>query len=174
MNIYALVKQELNQTVLTLDCKRINNKYSKWQVTLNAKWPETISFTMVDKNKSTAYKNVALKCLFWLEMNGKVRNGKPIMYSKEEMKKKQLKAIELSITPNILNEMKELIKTYNTVIYILHARVSYIIIYNILICIIIISRRYKIQWHRKKVLQILFLVIKVPSHRSIQSLTNLL
>jgi len=119
INIYSLVSQELNKTALTLDCKKMKKKEKLWQTTLNVKWPETISFTAVNKNKTIAFKNAALKCLVWLEMNGKLKNGKPIIYSKEEMREKQFKAIELSVSPNILNEMKELITTYNTVIYIL-------------------------------------------------------
>jgi len=133
MNIYALVNQELNQTTLTFDYKKIKKRVSLWQTTLNVKWPEIISFTAINKSKRVASENVALKCLVWLEMNGKLKNSKPIIYSIEQMKEEQLKAIKLSVTPNILNEMKELITTYNTVIYILHARVSYIIMYNILI-----------------------------------------
>lgn len=117
ISIYTIVGQELNDpTLLTLSIKNITVKRSKlWEVTFNLKWPEVMSFKEIGKTKVLASKNAAWKCLQWLEINGKLKNGKPIIYTMEEQRNMRVKPIELNVTPEILNNMSELIKTYNTV-----------------------------------------------------------
>lgn len=117
ISIYTIVGHELNDpTVLTLNIKNITVKRSKlWEVTFNLKWPEVISFKEIGKTKVLASKNAAWKCLQWLEINGKLKNGKPVIYTAEERRNMQLKPIELNVMPEILNNMSDLIQTYNTV-----------------------------------------------------------
>lgn len=111
-SIYTIVGHELNdQKLLTSNTKYINRSRA-WEVTFNIKWPEVMSFIGIGKSKTLASKNAALKCLQWLEMNDKLKNGKPIVYSKENLKDMQLKSIQLSVTPKILNNMTNLIETY--------------------------------------------------------------
>lgn len=128
MSIYAIVGHELNDPkVLTSSIKNITVKRSKlWEGTFNVKWPEVMSFKEIGKTKVLASKNAALKCLQWLEINGKLKNGKPIIYTTEELRNMRLKPIELNVTPEILNDMSDLIKTYNTV-------KCYITIFNVII-----------------------------------------
>lgn len=75
-----------------------------------------MSFKGVGRSKTVASKNAALKCLQWLEINGKLRNGKPIIYDAIQIKDMQSKSVELSVAPEILGDMKNLIETYNMVI----------------------------------------------------------
>lgn len=114
LSIYSIVGNELNdQTVLTSYGKQIRNQ---WEWNFNVKWPEIMSFKGIGKTKVIASKNAALKTLLWLEINGKLRNGKPILYNNEQIKNMRLKPKELSITPEILGNIKDLIKIYDTVI----------------------------------------------------------
>lgn len=117
MSIYAIVGHELNdQTVLTSSIKRVTVNRSKlWEATFNVKWPEVMSFKEINKSKALTSKNAALKCLRWLETNGKLRNGKPLVYSKEDLKNMQFKSVELNVAPEILNNMSDLINTYKMV-----------------------------------------------------------
>ncbi|EZA58331.1 hypothetical protein DMN91_006027 [Ooceraea biroi] len=112
-NIYALVSQEIKDhtSILTSSSKQVKRN---WEITFNVKWPEAMSFTGISTNKTAASKQAALKCLLWLETNGKLRNGKPIIYSREEMKEKQLQPIKLSVTSDILDKMVDLIETYES------------------------------------------------------------
>jgi len=115
-SIYTIVGHELkDQNLLSLKSKYIK-QLKVWEITINAKWPEVMSFSEIGKTKGVASKNAALKCLQWLEMNDKLKNGKPIIYNKENLKDTQVKSIEL--TPEILNNMTDLIETYNKVIFI--------------------------------------------------------
>jgi len=117
ISIYTIVGHELNnQTVLTSSTKNITiNKSKLWEVTINVKWPEVMSFKEIGKTKTLSYKNAAWKCLQWLEMNGKLKNGKPLIYDNNELRNMQLKSVEINLTPEIFNNMTELIETYNTV-----------------------------------------------------------
>lgn len=128
LSIYEILKHEFNDhTVLTSSVKTITVKKSKlWEVTFNVKWPEVTSFKEIGKTKILAFKNAAWKCLQWLEINGRLKNGKPIIYNEEERRNMQLKPIELNVPPNILNNMSNLIKTYNTVR-------CYITIFNVIV-----------------------------------------
>ncbi|XP_077269687.1 ATP-dependent RNA helicase DHX30 [Temnothorax americanus] len=118
-SIYTILSHELNdQTVLTTKAKKVTvNRSNVWEVTFNVKWPEVMSFKEIAKTKVLASKNAAWKCLQWLETNGKLKNGKPIVYNDEEMKNIRLKPVELSVAPEILNDMSDLIKTYDTEIH---------------------------------------------------------
>lgn len=126
ISIYTIVGNDLNnQTVLTSNVKTIMiNKSKLWEVTFNVKWPEVMSFKEIGKTKALAFKNAAWKCLQWLEMNNKLKNGKPIIYNETELKDMRLKPVELNVTPEILNNMTNLIETYNTVKF-------YITIFNV-------------------------------------------
>ncbi|KYM96938.1 Putative ATP-dependent RNA helicase DHX30 [Cyphomyrmex costatus] len=73
-----------------------------------------MSFKETGKTKTLTFKNVAWKCLQWLEINGKLKNGKPRIYNEEEVRNMQFKPVELNVAPEILNNMTQLIKTYNT------------------------------------------------------------
>lgn len=124
-SIYSIISHELNdQTVLTSSFEDITLKKTKWESTLNVKWPEAISFKSVGKTKRIAFKNAAFKCLQWLEMNDKLKNGKPIIYDNEDIKNMQFKPVDLSVTSELLYKMTDLIETYETVIF-------YITIFNI-------------------------------------------
>lgn len=130
MSIYSIVSHEFNdQTVLTSSIKQITGNRSKlWEVTFNVKWPEEMSFKGVGKMKTHASKNAAWKCLEWLEINNKLKNGKPLLYNEKELKNMQLKRVELSVTPEILNNMSDLIKIYDTVKYCI--TIFYIIVFH--------------------------------------------
>lgn len=119
ISIYAIVGHELKDpTVLTSNIRRITvNRSQLWEATLNVKWPEVMSFKEINKSKAFAFKHAALKCLRWLEINEKLKNGKPVFYNKEELRNMQFKSIELNVTPEILNDMSNLIDTYNMVKY---------------------------------------------------------
>nr|XP_012232347.1 PREDICTED: putative ATP-dependent RNA helicase DHX30 [Linepithema humile]XP_012232349.1 PREDICTED: putative ATP-dependent RNA helicase DHX30 [Linepithema humile] len=71
-----------------------------------------MSFNGIGKTKGIASKNAAMKCLHWLEMNEKLKNGKPIIYNKENLRDIQ-KPIKLNVTPGILNNMINLVETYD-------------------------------------------------------------
>lgn len=115
LEIYRIVCQELNdQTLLTSSCNQ-NPKSQLWQFTYNIKWPENMSFKAISKKKTVASKAAALKCLEWLETNHKLKNGKPILYNKEQIQNMQLKTHELSVAPEILDNMESLIETYKMV-----------------------------------------------------------
>ncbi|KYQ48616.1 Putative ATP-dependent RNA helicase DHX30 [Trachymyrmex zeteki] len=73
-----------------------------------------MSFKEIGKTKILAFKNAAWKCLQWLEINGKLKNGKPLIYNEEEMRDMRFKLVELNVAPEILNNMTKLIETYNT------------------------------------------------------------
>ncbi|XP_032669935.1 ATP-dependent RNA helicase DHX30-like [Odontomachus brunneus] len=112
LEIYRIVCQELNdQTLLTSSCNA-DPKSQLWKFTYNIKWPENMSFNGVSKRKTVASNIAALKCLEWLETNHKLMNGKPILYTKKQIQNMQLKTHELSIAPEILDNMESLIKTY--------------------------------------------------------------
>ncbi|XP_025154671.1 putative ATP-dependent RNA helicase DHX30 [Harpegnathos saltator] len=112
LEIYRMVCQELNdQTLLTSSYKQ-NHTSQLWEFTYNIKWPETMSFTAVSRTKSLADKTAALKCLEWLEVNRKLKNGVPIIYSKEQIRNVLLKRYELRVAPEILDSMENLIETY--------------------------------------------------------------
>ncbi|XP_025267092.1 putative ATP-dependent RNA helicase DHX30 [Camponotus floridanus] len=115
-SIYAIISHELkDNTVLTSHFANLTVKNSKfWQNTLTVKWPETLSFKSISKTKGIAFKNSALKCLQWLEMNGKLKNGKPIIYQIKDVKNMQLKPVDLSVTSELLYKMTDLIETYET------------------------------------------------------------
>lgn len=115
-NIYAIVAHELkNQSVLTLNAKRIKRPES-WEIIFNVTWPETATFKGVSKTKRVAARNAALKCLQWLELNGKLKNGKPIIYSEKTIKEMRFKPVELNVPTEVLKKMVGLIETYDTVI----------------------------------------------------------
>lgn len=116
-SIYAIISHELkDQTVLTSKTEAItlNNAKALWQNTLNVKWPEAMSFKGISKTKRTAYKIAAMKCLQWLEMHNKLKNGKPIVYDKEKIRDLQLKPVDLNVSSELLYKMTELIETYET------------------------------------------------------------
>lgn len=117
INIYTIIGHDLNdQQVLTSNTNIITvNKSKLWEVTVNVKWPEVMSFKEIGKTKILAFKNAAWKCLQWLEINGKLKNGKPLIYNEEEMRDMRFKLVELNVAPEILNNMTKLIETYNTV-----------------------------------------------------------
>lgn len=74
-----------------------------------------MSFKAVSVKKSTADKNAALKCLEWLEVNCKLKDGKPILYSMERIREMQSKSCELRVAPEILDDMENLIDTYEVI-----------------------------------------------------------
>lgn len=119
LSIYAIVGHELNdQTVLKLNVKSVTvNRSKQWEVTVNVKWPEVMSFKEIGKSKSVSTKAAIWKCLQWLETNGKLKNGKPLVYSAGELQDMRTKLTELNVTPEILNNMIELIETYDTEIH---------------------------------------------------------
>ncbi|EFN64291.1 Putative ATP-dependent RNA helicase DHX30 [Camponotus floridanus] len=47
-------------------------------------------------------------------MNGKLKNGKPIIYQIKDVKNMQLKPVDLSVTSELLYKMTDLIETYET------------------------------------------------------------
>lgn len=118
-SIYTIISHEFNdKTALTSRVVGITVKKSKlWESTLDVKWPEPMSFKSISKTKGVAFKNAAFKCLQWLEMNGKLKNGKPIIYDKTDMRKMQLKSVDLSLTSELLHKMTDLIETYETVTF---------------------------------------------------------
>ncbi|KAG5344858.1 DHX36 helicase, partial [Acromyrmex heyeri] len=75
---------------------------------------QVMSFKEIGKTKTLSFKNAAWKCLQYLEINNKLKNGKPLIYNEEEMKDMRFKLVELNVAPEILNNMTELIETYNT------------------------------------------------------------
>ncbi|XP_036144669.1 ATP-dependent RNA helicase DHX30 isoform X2 [Monomorium pharaonis] len=114
LSIYAIVGHELNdKNVLTSNIKKIK-KPNAWEVTLNVKWPEDMTFKEIGKTKALAFKNTFWKCLHWLETNGKLRNGKPIIYDVKEIKKMRIQPVELNVVPEMLSSMANLIETYDT------------------------------------------------------------
>ncbi|GAB1869796.1 ATP-dependent RNA helicase DHX30 [Camponotus japonicus] len=115
-NIYTIISHELkDNTVLTSHFANVTVKKSQfWQNTLTVKWPEAMSFKSISKIKGIAFKNSALKCLQWLEMNGKLKNGKPVIYNIKDVKNMQLKPVDLSVTSELLYKMTDLIETYET------------------------------------------------------------
>lgn len=127
-NIYTIISHEFkDHAVLTSHFTNVTVKKSKfWQSTLTVKWPEAMSFTSINKTKGIAFKNSALKCLQWLEMNGKLKNGKPIIYNIKDMRNEQFKPVDLSVTSELLHKMTDLIETYETVTFC-------IIIFNVLV-----------------------------------------
>lgn len=117
ISIYNIVGNEFNdKSVLTSSSNYIRES-QLWEITYDVRWPETMYFKGIGKSKATASKNAALKCLHWLEKNSKLKNGKPILYNRQERENIQLKPVELNVTPDILNKMKDLIGTYNTVTF---------------------------------------------------------
>lgn len=135
-SIYAIISHEFkDNTVLTLHFANVTVKKSTfWESTLTVKWPETMSFTSISKTKVVAFKNSALKCLQWLEMNGKLKNGKPIIYNVKDIKNMQLKPVDLSVTSELLDKMTDLIETYETVTFcliIFNVQVNNYNLYNI-------------------------------------------
>ncbi|KYN32409.1 Putative ATP-dependent RNA helicase DHX30, partial [Trachymyrmex septentrionalis] len=123
MSIYTIVGHDLkDQQVLTSNTKKITvNKSKLWEVTINVKWPEIMSFKEISKTKVLAFKNAAWKCLQYLEINNKLKNGKPVIYNEEEMR---FKLVELNVAPEILNNMTKLIKTYNMEIQNMTSKVT--------------------------------------------------
>ncbi|KYN09284.1 Putative ATP-dependent RNA helicase DHX30 [Trachymyrmex cornetzi] len=104
-----------DQQVLTSTTKSVTANRSKlWEVTINVKWPEVMSFKEIGKTKALTFKNAAWKCLQYLEINSKLKNGKPLIYNVEEMRDMRSQLVELNVAPEILNNMTELIETYNT------------------------------------------------------------
>lgn len=125
-NIYTIISHEFkDNTVLTSRVANVTVKKSKfWENTLTVKWPEAMSFTSISRTKGVAAKNSALKCLLWLEMNHKLKNGKPIIYNVKDIKNMQLKPVDINVTSELLDKMTDLIETYETVTFC-------IIIFNI-------------------------------------------
>lgn len=75
-----------------------------------------MSFKAVSSRKAAASKIAALKCLEWLQANHKLKNGKLILYNKKQIKDMQTRICELSVAPEILDNMENLIETYKMVI----------------------------------------------------------
>ncbi|KAL6428532.1 hypothetical protein ACFW04_007875 [Cataglyphis niger] len=132
-SIYTIISHEFNdKTVLTSRIVGIKN-FTLWENTLDIKWPEPMSFKSIGKTKRAAIKNAAFKCLQWLEMNGKLKNGKPIIYNNTDMEKMQLKSIDLSLNSELLHKMTNLIETYETKIrHMTQENVSNNVTYNLL------------------------------------------
>ncbi|XP_029167795.1 ATP-dependent RNA helicase DHX30-like [Nylanderia fulva] len=134
-SIYSIISHELKDpTVLTSKFEDVTLKETKvfWQNILNVKWPEAMSFKGIGKTKRIASKIAALKCLQWLEMNDKLKNGKPVIYAKEDMKNINLKSVDLSVTSELLHKMTELIETYETKIRNMTTREDTTATYNLL------------------------------------------
>ncbi|KAL0118911.1 hypothetical protein PUN28_009500 [Cardiocondyla obscurior] len=113
-SIYAIVGHELkDKTVLTSKYKNIKN-FKVWEITLNVKWPEVMSFKEIGKTKALCFKNAAWKCLQWLELNGKLKNGKPIMYDQTDLRSMLSKPIALNIelSSEMLNNISHLVQNY--------------------------------------------------------------
>ncbi|XP_014477803.1 PREDICTED: putative ATP-dependent RNA helicase DHX30 isoform X2 [Dinoponera quadriceps] len=126
LEIYKIVCQELNdQTVLTSSCKQ-DSVSELWEFTYNVKWPNTMSFKGASIKKSTACKNAALKCLEWLEVNRKLKFGKPLVYTKQQIQQIQEKPCELSVATEILDNMEKLVEIYRTKIDIQRTDNSFI------------------------------------------------
>ncbi|XP_011496131.1 PREDICTED: putative ATP-dependent RNA helicase DHX30 [Ceratosolen solmsi marchali] len=87
-NIYNNVANEKKIAhVLKLETKLVKVKNdNKWLCTCHIKWPEDKLFTSVSFTKASASSSVSLKCLLWLHLVRKIKNKKPVLYNKLEIK----------------------------------------------------------------------------------------
>lgn len=107
-NFYNIISAELKiPKPLLISSKHVNTKNKiAWSVTYSVKWPSEISFTSISSSKSAAAESVAYKCLYWLEINGKINKHKmPVMYDTAENKEILNPIHELKIDPNILDKI---------------------------------------------------------------------
>ncbi|KAG7188279.1 hypothetical protein KM043_007943 [Ampulex compressa] len=114
-SIYKIVETETGQKdVCKISYQSITKKgVDTWRCTWSVSWPESNIFTSMAKNKRAASKAVATKCLQWLHSTGKLCNGRPILYDVNVIKQERSKAMNISIQPDILDEIKTLIDPCN-------------------------------------------------------------
>ena len=87
---------------------------NSWVCNLKITWPDSITITATAKNKPGVGKVAAWKCLQLLHNEGKLKNGIPIVYEKTEMLEMLNNPTTITIEPETLESVKNLLNTYNT------------------------------------------------------------
>ncbi|XP_015187859.1 PREDICTED: putative ATP-dependent RNA helicase DHX30 [Polistes dominula] len=113
-NIYQILKNELaDQSLLRIQYKSCKIKKKLfWECTYSVSWPTKKSFTEIKESKKSASNEAAFKCLYWLHEQGKLKNSKPIIYTKNEIQAKLHKPVPIHLDSEILKEVKELLHIY--------------------------------------------------------------
>lgn len=125
--ILALVedcpKALLNSIYNTINSKlKLSNSMNKtfhvdengnWKCKISVSWPEKCEFEEFGNNKKIAHKLAALKCLRWLEENNKLKHGKPIVYSTNDIENFMNKVEEVKVDPGFVTRMEELVQSYS-------------------------------------------------------------
>lgn len=107
-NIFALVSNETkNPHSLHGHAKQVQTTRNKlsWSYTYNIVWPEKKAFTAVGHSKASTSHSAALKCLYWLHLNGRIKNRTPVIYQKEETRTISNNPEELNVDKNVLERI---------------------------------------------------------------------
>ncbi|KAJ8688617.1 hypothetical protein QAD02_024412 [Eretmocerus hayati] len=115
-NMYQVVSSETKvKDALTSTAKKVCvNNSDYWLWTYHVKWPEEKSFASAARSKGSASKSAALKCLYWLSMNGRIRNQKPVIYKGSEQKSLLSAPEELKIAESVLDKISLFLHNYES------------------------------------------------------------
>ena len=130
-NLFAVVASETKSPhCLSSSSKHVQEKKKvMWSYTYNVTWPEHTSFTSIGNSKGSASMSAALKCLYWLQMNGRIRNRQPVIYEKNEAQSLLNSPTELKINNDILNKIDSFLNEYKEVSMIKFMAIYFLIIY---------------------------------------------
>ncbi|XP_066584729.1 ATP-dependent RNA helicase DHX30-like [Prorops nasuta] len=117
---YQIIMNNTNQKdIYNYNISEVRQKKQavKYKCLLSVKWPETNQFMIISESKKRGVHSVAQQCLKWLESKGRVRNDKPVIYSKEEVRDIWNKPYSIDINSDIINDMEELNNIYDKEIH---------------------------------------------------------
>lgn len=101
-----------------------NKKSQHWECTYNILWPSAMSFSATAKGKAVAANNAAFKCLHYLQVTGKMKNGLPMLYDSDEIKDILSKPSRIDVDPKTLRIVDKLLDWYRNVSIIIQKKTS--------------------------------------------------
>ncbi|XP_063977853.1 ATP-dependent RNA helicase DHX30-like [Diachasmimorpha longicaudata] len=111
-DIYQIVGNQLQRKCLNYEFK-MRQKPSKWTCTVNATWPEELSFSATANTKLLAAHSASLKLLHYLENQKKLHDGKPIVYSAGDIKEMSNRPVALKISRRAGEEVNFIMEKYD-------------------------------------------------------------
>ncbi|OXU25496.1 hypothetical protein TSAR_011903 [Trichomalopsis sarcophagae] len=115
-NLFAVVSNETNiQHCLTSTTKHADLKNKQgWMFTYQIQWPEKMSFSAKGNSKASASLSAALKTLYWLHINGRIKGRFPVVYQKQETLSLLNMPEEFNIEEKVLGKIGDFLTKYET------------------------------------------------------------
>ena len=116
-NYFVLVANEtkiphcLNSKCRTIRLKKTN----AWSFTYEINWPEHKSFTAVGSSKAATSAAAALKCLYWLHLNNRIKNRLPVIYEKSEVSSILNKPEVFELKEDVRKSINDFLEEYERV-----------------------------------------------------------